>query len=88
MITFQRHIQYGGDPTKAAFESVTVAFHVPVFEYVPVSADVGAARRAGLEAMSTRIRGTVIEGGAATGPKKTDVAFFCPVNGAREFGHG
>jgi hypothetical protein len=54
MITFQRQIGYGGDPTKAPFKSVTVAFHLPVFEYVAVSADASAVGRAGLEAMSTR----------------------------------
>src|SRR5262249_31479524 len=43
MFTFQEHIQYDGDATKAPFETVTLSFHVPVFEFAAVSADASVA---------------------------------------------
>ena len=33
MITFQHSFQYSGDPAKAPFNSVTVAFHLPIYQY-------------------------------------------------------
>src|SRR5262245_12735314 len=64
MLTFQKHIQYGGDAATAPFKAVMLAFHVPVFEFAAVGADGTAALAAGGGEMSVARRETLLNAGA------------------------
>src|SRR4051794_159633 len=71
MISFQRRVTYAGDPATAPLSSVTLAFRVPVYEYVPSTAEVVAPVTSRREAMAARGRVDVREAGAAPGRSST-----------------